>query len=247
LKLNGNTILITGGATGIGFSLAEAFMKLGNTVIICGRREDKLNEAKKKLPEINVKSCDVSKEEERKSLYDWIESNFKEINVLVNNAGIQRPIDFRKGMEDVLKNEDEIEINLRSQIYLSARFIPLLSKQEDAAIINISSGLGFAPLAIFPIYCATKAAIHSFSVSLRYQLRETSIRVFEVIPPTIHDTELKGKKMEKNDWSISSSEMTEAVINGLKDDQYEIAAGTSKKLISASKSELDQAFKNMNH
>lgn len=172
LKLSGNTILITGGATGIGFSLAEAFVKLGNTVIICGRREDKLNEAKEKLPGIIIKRCDVSREEERKALYDWIESNFKGINVLVNNAGIQRPIDFRKGMEDILKNGDEIEINLRSQIYLSARFIPLLSKQKDATIINISSGLGFAPLATFPIYCATKAAIHSFSVSLRYQLKE---------------------------------------------------------------------------
>lgn len=240
-------ILITGGATGIGFSLAEAFVKLGNTVIICGRREDKLNEAKERLPGINIKRCDVSREEERKSLYDWIESNFKDLNVLINNAGIQRPIDLRKGMEDILKNEDEIEINLRSQIYLTARFIPLLSRQKDPAIVNISSGLGFAPLAIFPIYCATKAAIHSFSISLRYQLRETPIRVFEVIPPTVYDTELKGRKMEKNEWSISSSEMAEAVINGLKNDQPEISAGTSKNLISASRGELDQIFKNMNH
>lgn len=96
MKISGNTILITGGATGIGFSLTEEFVKAGNEVIICGRREDKLKEAKEKLPQIQTKVCDLSKESERKKLYEWITSNFKNINVLVNNAGIQRVIDFKK-------------------------------------------------------------------------------------------------------------------------------------------------------
>ncbi len=163
MKINGNTILITGGATGIGFALAESLVKLGNEVIICGRREEKLREARERVPTLNIRKCDVSKENERMALYDWISTKFGDFNVLINNAGIQRRVDFKKGMEDLLKNEDEIDINLKAQIYLSAQFIPLLSKRSEAAVVNVSSGLGFVPMAVFPVYSATKAAIHSFT------------------------------------------------------------------------------------
>jgi uncharacterized oxidoreductase len=246
MKMKNNTILITGGATGIGFALAESFVRLGNTVIICGRRADRLEAAKKRLPALNVKQCDVSKESDRKALYAWIEENFKGLNVLVNNAGIQRRVDFTKGAEDLAKKEDEIDINFKAQVYLSAQFVPMLSKQKQAAIVNVSSGLGFVPLTVFPIYSATKAAIHSFTKSLRHQLRGTSIKVFEVIPPTVHDTELKGKPTEKAEWSVSSAEVAEAVVKGIEEDDYEIAVGPSKRWISSSKSELDQAFSNIN-
>lgn len=247
MKVSGNTILITGGATGIGFALAESFVKLGNKVIICGRRKDKLDEAKAKLPSIATKVCDISKESDRALLFEWICSEFKDTNILVNNAGIQRPVDFKKGMQDILKNQDEIDINLKSQIYLAARFVPILSKRDEAAIVNVSSGLGFVPMAVFPIYSATKAAIHSFTMSLRHQLKGTAIRVFEVIPPTVHDTELKGKKIDKTDYSISAAELADAVIMGLKEDNYEIAAGPSKNFVTASKEQIDQMFKNINH
>jgi len=150
-------------------------------------------------------------------------------------------------MQDILKNQDEIDINLKSQIYLAARFVPILSKRDEAAIVNVSSGLGFVPMAVFPIYSATKAAIHSFTMSLRHQLKGTAIRVFEVIPPTVHDTELKGKKIDKTDYSISAAELADAVIMGLKEDNYEIAAGPSKNFVTASKEQIDQMFKNINH
>lgn len=247
MKTSGNTVLITGGATGIGFAIAERLVKLGNTVIICGRRREKLDEAKKKLPDLHIKRCDISKDGDRLELYDWIKSEFKEFNILVNNAGIQRPIDFRKGTEDLLKNGDEIEINLRSQIYMSALFVPLLIKQKDSAIINVSSGLGLIPLATFPVYCATKAAIHSFCMSLRHQLKDTVIKVFEVIPPTIYDTELKGKPIPKTDYSISAAEMGDAVISGLEADSYEIAAGASVNWLSASKGDSEKIFNGINH
>lgn len=246
MEVNGNTVVITGGATGIGLALAQKFVGLGNKVIICGRREYKLNEAKAKLPSIHVKKCDISKEDERKALYDWVSSNFKDVNMLVNNAGIQRTIDFRKGIEDLLNNEDEIEINLKAQIYLSAYFIPIFLRRKKAAIINVSSGLGFVPLARFPVYCATKAAIHSFSMTLRYQLRETPIRVFEVIPPTVFDTELKGKELEKAEWNVPSSEVADAVAKGLENNEYEIAIAMAKNYIKGSRSDPEQAFKNMN-
>ena len=242
-----NTVLITGGATGIGFALAESFVKLGNKVIVCGRRMDKLEDAKRRLPSLIVRQCDVSKEGDRRALYEWVEKEFNDLNVLVNNAGIQRRIDFTKGTEDLLRQEDEIDINFKAQVYLAARFVPLLSRQKEAAIVNVSSGLGFVPLTVFPIYSATKAAIHSFTMSLRFQLRKTSVKVFEVIPPTVHDTELKGKPIEKAEWSVPSSEVAEAVVKGLEGDVLEIAVGPSKRWLSSSKSELDQAFGNMNH
>lgn len=246
MKLSGNTILITGGATGIGFALAERFASMGNEVIICGRREGKLNEAKAKLPKVHVKRCDISKEADRQDLYNWIEKDFSGMNVLVNNAGIQRRIDLTKGPEDLLKNEDEIEINLRSQIYLAALFMPMLLKRKESAIINVSSGLGFVPMAQFPVYSATKAAIHSFTKSLRHQLKNTPIKVFEIIPPAVHDTELKGKPIPKSDFSISAGEMASAVIAGLEKDQFEIGAGGANGWLSASKSDLDMAFEGMN-
>jgi uncharacterized oxidoreductase len=247
VKTRDNTVLITGGATGIGLALAESLVKLGNTVIVCGRRADRLEDAKRRVPVLNVRQCDVSKEGDRKALYTWIEENFKGLNVLVNNAGIQRRVDFTKGTEDLLKKEDEIEINFKAQVYLAAQFVPMLSKQKEAAIVNMSSGLGFVPLTIFPIYSATKAATHSFTMSLRHQLRETSIRVYEVVPPTVYDTELKGKPLERTEWAVSSSEVAVAVVKGLEEDTYEIAIGPSKTWMSSTKNELDQVFRNINH
>jgi len=189
MKITGNTILITGGATGIGLALAEAFIREGNQVIICGRREKTLQEAKSNLPSLHVRVCDVSKESERESLFQWVTTNFPSFNLLINNAGIQKEVDFRKGAVDLSGDEDEIDINLKAPIHLSQMFIPRLLQQRESAIVNITSGLAFTPLAVVPIYCATKAGLHSFSQSLRHQLRNTSIKVFEIAPPIV-DTEL---------------------------------------------------------
>jgi uncharacterized oxidoreductase len=189
MNIRNNTVLITGGATGIGFALAEALVELGNTVLICGRRQDRLQEAKRKLPGIHIRTCDVSKETERKSLFNWVRDNFDDFNILVNNAGIQRMVDLKKGIRGLTDGENEIEINLAAPIYLSAYFIPLLTKRKKAAIVNVSSGLAFVPIASMPVYCATKAAVHSFTESLRHQLKDTSVKVFEIIPPMV-DTEL---------------------------------------------------------
>jgi uncharacterized oxidoreductase len=248
MKIRGNTILITGGATGIGFSLAETFAKAGNEIIICGRRKNKLEEAKEKLPQIHTKVCDLSKDIERRSLYDWVSSNFKDMNILVNNAGVQRMIDFKKGTSELFNGDDEIEINLKAYIHLAAYFIPMFMKRKEAAIINVSSGLGFVPLAIMPVYCATKAAIHSFSLSLRHQLRDTSVKVFEVIPPIV-DTELdKGARDQRGqeDRGIPPAEVAKAVIDGVEKDEYEIAIGMAQNLRMGSKNNFEQIFHSMN-
>lgn len=218
MKIEGNTVLITGGGTGIGFALADALVKAGNEVIICGRRESVLKEAKQKLPQLHIKVCDVSVERQRKALVSWISSNFKNFNMLINNAGIQRMIDFTSGESNRNTDEDEIDINLKAPIRLCELFVPLLMKQKQAAIVNVSSGLGFCPIAVMPVYCATKAAMHSFTVSVRHQLRKTSVKVFEIIPPKV-DTDLdKGGRNERQqeERGIPPSEVAVAAMKGLK-------------------------------
>lgn len=245
--------MITGGATGIGFALAEAFVRAGNEVIVCARTEDNLILAKEKLPQLHTRRCDLSKEKEWTNLHDWVIANFPDANVLVNNAGIQRMIDFRKGTSDLLRyrqidDEDEIEINLRACVYLTAYFVPDLLKKKEAAIVNVSSGLGFMPLVIVPVYSATKAAIHSFSVTLRHQLRNTPVKVFEIIPPTV-DTNLdKGARKERGqqDRGIPPDEVAKAVLESIKKDEFEIAVGMAQNLRMAARSSFEQTFFNMN-
>ena len=248
MKTRDNTILITGGATGIGFSLAETLVNAGNRVIICGRREGKLKEAKNKLPQILIRTCDVSDEKERKLLFNWVKDNFNDLNVIINNAGIQRAVNVKKGTQDLFAGENEIETNLVAPIHLSAYFIPLLLKKQEAAIINVSSGLGFVPIASMPVYCATKAAVHSFTQSLRYQLRDTSIKVFEIIPPMV-DTELgKGTIEEGNQEfrGISPPEVAGATLTAMENNKYEIMVGEAKDLVMGSRTNPEKAFQNIN-
>ncbi|HVP35922.1 MAG TPA: SDR family oxidoreductase [Terriglobales bacterium] len=248
MRTTGNTVLITGGATGIGFALAEAFVNKGNEVLICGRREDKLAEAKNKLPGLRTIKCDISKAEDRECLLHWAVTTFSNLNVLINNAGIQREIDFKRGTADLLGGDDEIEINLQAPVQLSALFIPHLMKQKESAIVNISSGLVFVPVAIMPIYCATKAAIHSFSMSLRHQLRDTSIKVFEIIAPTT-DTELdKGARAKRGqvDQGVKPDVVVTATMEALEKDNFEIAIGQAQFLQDGSRKDPEGIFKRIN-
>lgn len=253
MKISGNTILVTGGSTGIGFALAEAFVKQGNKVIVCARSEDTLDNAKNKLPGLITRRCDLSIDGERESLYRWVTDNYDDINVLVNNAGIQRMIDFKNGPADLLKyraldGEDEIEINFRACVYLTAYFVPEFLRRKEAAVINVSSGLGFVPLAMMPVYCATKAAIHSFSMSLRHQLRDTPVKVFEIIPPAV-DTNLdKGAREARGqrDRGILPAEVAQAALKSISDNEYEIAVGAARNLVMGARANLEQIFSNMN-
>jgi uncharacterized oxidoreductase len=248
MNIEGNTILITGGATGIGFALAEVLSKAGNEVVICGRRQHRLLEAQDRLPNIHIKTCNVADAGDRTTLFEWAVANFPNLNILVNNAGIQRQIDFLTGTKDLLGGENEIETNLQAPVHLSALFIPHLMKQSEAAIVNISSGLGFIPLAIVPVYCATKAAVHSFSLSLRHQLRNTTIKVFEIIPPTV-DTELdKGARGQRGqeDRGIKPEEVAEGTLKALKEDEFEAAVGNAQFLRMGARSDPEGVFHTIN-
>ncbi|MGA2975401.1 MAG: SDR family NAD(P)-dependent oxidoreductase [Spirochaetia bacterium] len=248
MKTSGNTVLITGGATGIGYAMAEAFLKQGNQVIICGRREQRLREAKAKHPDLQIRTCDVAEDAGRTSLAEWAASQFKGLNVLVNNAGIQRDIDFTKGISDFRAGSNEIPINLETPIVLSGLLIPHLAGKPEAAIINVSSGLGFVPAARMPVYSATKAGLHAFSMALRHQLLAVGIKVFEVVPPAI-DTELNPEGRAKRGGfkvDLQPGEFVAAVMLGLANDVYEIGYGMTERSIKASREDIDKSFQQMN-
>jgi uncharacterized oxidoreductase len=230
MKTSGNTILITGGGSGIGLALAELLLNRGNMVIICGRRRDRLQAAKKRLPGLSVRICDISKPRSRGALVAWLTSHFKGLNILVNNAGIQRPIDFLKGRRHLSDADEEVATNLTAPIHLSALLIPHLRRKKEAAIVNISSGLAFTPLAAVPVYCATKAAIHSWSLCLRHQLRGTSVRVFEVAPPMVA-TELSGSRHRPEDEDMMTAQaVASGILDALKRNRYEAALGAASHL-----------------
>ena len=238
MKITGNTILITGGATGIGFALAEALVKAGNKVIICGRRQGKLTEAKNRVPELEIKTCDITDEKERASLLEWVKNNFGDLNILINNAGVQRVMHLKEGITALQGGEDEIQTNLVALVRLSAYFVPFLLEKKESAIINVSSGLAFKPLAVKPVYSATKAAVHSFTVSLRQQLKDTSVKVFEIIPPTVATELLKPVAPGINSpKAIAPAEVAATVLPALANDQYEIPVGEAQDKVKGSRTD----------
>lgn len=248
MKTSNNTILITGGATGIGLALAELFIKNNNEVIICGRRAEMLDQAKEKFPQIQTKVCDLSDRNQRVDLYKRVINKFSSLNVLINNAGIQRPVDFIKGEADYDKAHEEIMINFDAVVHLSMLFIPHLLKQNESYILNVSSGLGFIPIALMPVYCASKAAVHSLTITMRHQLRNTSIKVIELIPPIV-DTDLdKGERDKRGmkNKGISPEEYASETFEKLKTDINEITVGQSSNLLEAAHTNFDEVFKRMN-
>jgi uncharacterized oxidoreductase len=188
---SGNTILITGGGSGIGRGLAEAFHKQGNQVIIAGRRQSVLDETVAANPGMKSLTLDMEDPAAIKAFAAKVSADFPSLNVVINNAGIMKPENLAADPIDLSTAESIITTNLLGPLRLTAALLPTLKKQPKATIVTVSSGLAFTPLAATPTYCATKAAIHSWSQSLRYQLRDTNIQVLELAPPYVQ-TELMG-------------------------------------------------------
>jgi uncharacterized oxidoreductase len=191
MKTTGNTILITGGGSGIGRGLAEAFHKLGNQVIIAGRRKQVLDDTTAANPGMASVLLDIEDPANIRKVAAQLATSHPTLNAVIHNAGIMRPENLLAQSEDLADAEAIITTNLLGPIRLTAALLPLLKKQPHAAILTVASGLAFVPLAMTPTYNATKAAIHSYTQSLRYQLKSTNIEVIELIPPYVQ-TELMG-------------------------------------------------------
>ncbi|MFZ0431933.1 MAG: SDR family NAD(P)-dependent oxidoreductase [Candidatus Acidiferrales bacterium] len=189
MKITGNTILITGGGSGVGRGLAEAFHALGNQVIIAGRRQQALDETTAASPGVKSATLDIEDAANIRAFAARLASGFPALNVLINNAGIMRAEKLNSQQADLTDAQAIVATNLLGPIRLTAALLPLLRKQPHAAIMNVSSGL---PFAVTPTYCATKAAIHSYTQAMRYQFKGTSIEVLELVPPYVQTDLMNG-------------------------------------------------------
>jgi len=227
MNLQNNTILITGGGSGIGLSLALSLLKQHNTVIICGRNTDKLNKVLKRHPSLHVITCDITDKQARQDMLEHVKNKFPSLNILINNAGIQHNYEFNNIKSHTNLIDEEISINLSSQIKLIDMFVPLLSLQKESSIVNITSALAYVPKQSAPVYCASKAGFHVFTQALRYQLEDTTVKVFEVIPALVDTAMTKGRGKNKT----TPEQLCIEVLKGLVNNNYEIKIGKAKFLL----------------
>lgn len=239
MQLHNNKILITGGASGIGLGLTERFIRENNTIIICGRREELLKEVTRQFPSVIAKVCDLAVEEERIELYNWVKENHSDLNVLVNNAGIQNWMNISD--DDFYKKaKEEITINTVAPVHLINLFLNLRSLDT---VINVTSGLAFVPFSRVPVYCATKAFMRSFTLSLRHLLKSRNIEVIEMIPPALN-TDLGGKGIHNAYPPVS--DFVEAIFQQLKEGKTELTFGTSEERAKANNETILEYFARMN-
>lgn len=203
MKISGNTILITGGGSGIGRGLAEALHASGNTVIITGRRQAPLQATVAANPGMRYEILDIADAAAIAGFAGGITERYPALNVVINNAGIMLTEDLLAEPFDLADAEATITTNLLGPIRLITALLPHLRAQKQATVITVSSGLAFIPLAATPTYCATKAAIHSYSQSLRFQLRGTSVKVIELAPPAVATDLMPGHAENPNSMPLS--------------------------------------------
>jgi uncharacterized oxidoreductase len=246
MKTTGNTILITGGGSGIGRGLAEKFQALGNQVIIAGRRKQALDTTTAANPGMKSATLDIGNAANIRVFAAQLAKDYPTLNVLINNAGIMRPEILKKQQDDLADAEAIVATNLLGPIRLTAALLPLLQKQPHSTIMTVSSGLAFVPLALTPTYCATKAAIHSYTQSIRYQLNATNTEVLELVPPYVQ-TDLMGGASDPRAMPLDKyiAEVMEILKN--QPASGEICVETVKRLRFASENgSFDAVFNGLN-
>lgn len=226
MKFSNNTILITGGGSGIGLALAKAFAARGNAVIVCGRNANTLEAVHAGNPSVDTFRCDIASDQDQQRLIDYLSQKYRNLNVLINNAGIQHNYNFADTKSHTSLIEEEVNINFLAHLKLTDRLLPILMRRPSAAIVNVTSALALVPKQSAPVYCATKAAMHGFTKALRYQLEDTSVKVFEIIPALV-DTEMtRGRGKGK----IAPEALAAEALRGIESDKYEIRIEKTKIL-----------------
>jgi uncharacterized oxidoreductase len=240
MQMQGNTILITGGSSGIGCALAEAFHRRGNHIIISGRREDRLKQICARHAGMACFALDVTDPDSIRSVARKVTTDFPALNCVINNAGVQMRAGISAaGSLDEQSLETEIATNLLGPIRVAAAFLPNLTKRAGATLVNVSSGLAFVPIARFSVYCATKAAIHSWTMTLRYQWQKLGVKVIELIPPYVA-TELGGPRKQATKVGPQPMPLDAFIaetMQELESDADEIAIADAKKLLAATSPE----------
>ena len=242
MKTTGNTILITGGSAGIGLEIARLFVQHGNKVIITGRDAERLEKAKAELGNVTAIQFDVTNAADVDALTKRIKTEFPELNILVNNAGRALIHNLAESRSyDIAV--DEMTTNYFSVLRLTDKLLPLLKEQNEAAVLNVSSVVAYVPTQLLPTYAASKAALHSYTTSLRLALTGTSVKVFELMPPLVN-TELSREIGGEN--GIAPSVVAEGVLNALAGNRYEIRTGQTEDVYKLSLANPAEALKVMN-
>lgn len=245
MKMTGNTILVTGGGSGIGRGLAEAFHKLGNTVIIAGRRQSVLREVVQANPGMEFVGLDAAGENSIANAADHLQERFPKLNVILHSAGIMKNENLKLG-ETAITSET-VAINLLGPMLINAALMPQLLRQPGGAILTVTSGLAFLPLAMTPTYSATKAAIHAYTQALRYQLQDTAVQVIEIVPPYVQ-TELMGARQKADPNAMPLEEYLKETMELLQSnpEAKEILVERVKPLRFAERGDYDAFFKTRN-
>jgi uncharacterized oxidoreductase len=232
MNLTNNTVLITGGSSGIGLEFAKQLLALGNTVLVTGRDEGKLQNVKKMLPAVHTYKSDVTDTYAIRLLYSEITKKFPDLNFVINNAGAMRKINLHDtaiSLEDITS---ELSTNLVAPVRIVQQFLPHLKKQKAAAILNVTSGLALAPFPIVPLYGASKAGLHSYTQSLRVQLKNTNVKVFDLIGPAantgLNNTFAPGDIDPKT--LMEADKLVSKTLEGIAGDTYEIYPGLAKMI-----------------
>lgn len=225
-----HTVLVTGGGSGIGAGLAAAFAARGARVVVAGRTKDRLEAVAARHAGTMVEVVDVADAAQVQALASRIAGACPELDVVVNNAGVQGLFDFAADVPpDLAAMAREIDVNLKGVLNVAAAFLPLLRRRPSAMLINVGSGLGFVPLAAAPVYSATKAAVHSFTRSLRHQMAGTGVRVVELIPPIV-ETDLHRSQPRRPPRAMKLDAFVAAAMKGIDAGQNEIAVGLAHML-----------------
>jgi uncharacterized oxidoreductase len=242
MKITGNTILITGGGSGIGLETARKFASLGNKVIIAGRDMEKLTAAAETMNNLSVIQCDVTVVEDLNALIRRVNDEFSDLNVLINNSGAVHQFSLAENTNVYEGARKEMEVNYLAPIRLTEKLLPLLKSKTAAAIINVTSIVAIVPWTYMPTYSASKAALQAYTRLLRLSLDGSPVRVFEILPPLTDTDFAKDIPTEK----MHPEEIAKAILEGIEADEYQVRIGYSEHFYNVNKESPEKALKALN-